>query len=339
MSLPTMKPDRDALYSSLSDALVYLGTDNRNVRPGVPQPSLSLPQAQLNSVARGAFDSTFLPSQQQSLFSQSLGLASTPVASMWEGPTLQTAASSLGFTPGGILLAAAAASKRSQLLEQAKASLIQQQNTEECKLLLLQNSYFSLLQDRGAGFQSQAVLPQLAHPTQVDPARVLGGEVLEALGTNLRAKSDPYIDVSGVVDPIPEEVITLCRTRGGVCEPFPVKLHRMLSDVEKDNISDVVSFASHGRSFSVHDMDKFVSQVMPKYFKQTKWNSFARQLNMYGFIRITSGPNAGGYYHELFLKGRPNLCLHMRRVGVPHGEDRRKVRPKNTNERPTDCWI
>jgi hypothetical protein len=51
---------------------------------------------------------------------------------------------------------------------------------------------------------------------------------------------------------------------------------------------------------------------------------------LYGFVRITSGPDAGGYYHELFLRGRPDLCLHMRRVGVPHqGADRRKVKYKN----------
>jgi len=36
-----------------------------------------------------------------------------------------------------------------------------------------------------------------------------------------------------------------------------------------------------------------------------------------GFVRITSGPDEGGYYHELFLRGRPALCVHMRRVGVP----------------------
>jgi HSF-type DNA-binding len=100
----------------------------------------------------------------------------------------------------------------------------------------------------------------------------------------------------------------------------------MLADTEKEGKSDVISFYSHGRAFAVHDIDRFVADVMPKYFKQSKWNSFARQLNLYGFVRITSGPDAGGWYHELFLKGRPNLCFHMRRVGVPKGRDRRKFK-------------
>jgi len=68
---------------------------------------------------------------------------------------------------------------------------------------------------------------------------------------------------------------------------------------QNSNSPDVVSFYSHGRAFGVHDMERFVGEVMPKYFKQSKWNSFARQLNLYGFMRLASGPDAGGYYHEV----------------------------------------
>ena len=117
-------------------------------------------------------------------------------------------------------------------------------------------------------------------------------------------------------------------------QPFPEKLHRMLREVEQEGKSDVIGFFAHGRAFAVHDPDRFIAEVMPKYFKQSRLSSFQRQLNLYGFTRITSGPDAGGYYHELFLKGRPNLVIHMRRVGLPQGEDRRKMRAKNVKSEP-----
>jgi len=55
---------------------------------------------------------------------------------------------------------------------------------------------------------------------------------------------------------------------------------------------------------------------MPKYFRQTKLTSFQRQLNLYGFCRLTSGRDRGGYYHELFLRGRPFLCKRMMRTRI-----------------------
>ena len=167
-------------------------------------------------------------------------------------------------------------------------------------------------------------------------------QTLKALGTSLRSRYDPFIDCLEIEDPEEDSFSAATsaltsssstsnrRSRGGVSEHFPERLHRMLLDVELEGHSDVVSFYSHGRAFGVHDMDRFINEIMPKYFKQSKWNSFARQLNLYGFMRLASGPDAGGYYHELFLRGRPSLARYMRRVGVPQGQqDRRKCRPKN----------
>lgn len=167
------------------------------------------------------------------------------------------------------------------------------------------------------------------------PPSLMGGNngtkaAIKVLGTSLRKKDSPYLDISALQDPDVSDK----RTRGGVTEPFPEKLHRMLEEVKKDGKDDIISFFSHGRAFAVHDPDRFISEVMPKYFKQSRLSSFQRQLNLYGFTRITSGSDAGGYYHELFLQGRPNLAVHMRRVGLPQGEDRRKMRAKNQRSEP-----
>jgi len=169
---------------------------------------------------------------------------------------------------------------------------------------------------------------------------------LAALGNSIRKKNSPYIDASSIADAQAAADATAVsaasnspgtkrrRTRGGVTEPFPERLHRMLSEVEEKGNSDIVSWHAHGRAFGVHDPTRFVEEVLPKYFKQSRLSSFQRQLNLYGFTRISSGPDTGGYYHELFLKGRPQLCIHMRRVGVPQGDDRRKLKLGSRRQEP-----
>lgn len=177
-----------------------------------------------------------------------------------------------------------------------------------------------------------------ASTSVVTPGSELDSEsTLAALGNSMRKKSSPYIDASAMADP-PEFELARRRTRGGVTEPFPEKLHRMLLEIEKDGNGHIISFFPHGRAFGIHDCDKFEEKIMPKYFKQSRLSSFQRQLNLYGFTRIVSGPDSGGYYHELFLKGRPALCTHMRRVGIPKGVDRRKIKSATINKKEPDFY-
>lgn len=106
------------------------------------------------------------------------------------------------------------------------------------------------------------------------------------------------------------------RRRGGVSIAFPMKLHSVLDQVEIDGLAHVISWQKHGRAFVIHHPKEFVDHVMPKYFRQSKLTSFQRQLNLYGFCRLTRGPDAGGYYHELFLRGKVCLCKKMTRTKV-----------------------
>ncbi|KAL3929501.1 MAG: hypothetical protein SGBAC_012182, partial [Bacillariaceae sp.] len=115
------------------------------------------------------------------------------------------------------------------------------------------------------------------------------------------------------------------RMRGGVIEPFPEKLHRLLLEVEAAGRSDIISFVANGRAFAIHMPDKFFKDIVPLYFRQSRLSSFKRQLNLYGFELINTGPARGGYFHELFVKDRADLCRKMRRVAVKVGAKISKV--------------
>jgi HSF-type DNA-binding len=94
------------------------------------------------------------------------------------------------------------------------------------------------------------------------------------------------------------------------------KLHRLLLEVEHAGRADVISFVLGGQAFVIHKPDKFFKEIVPLYFRQSRLSSFKRQLNLYGFELINTGPARGGYYHELFLKDSPESCRRMRRVAV-----------------------
>lgn len=121
--------------------------------------------------------------------------------------------------------------------------------------------------------------------------------------------------------------------RGGVTTPFPLKLHEMLDCVDRDGHGDIVSWQPHGRCFLVHKPKEFV-EMLPHYFKLSKLASFQRQLNLYGFQRLTRGRDRGGYYHELFLRDRVFLAHNIQRLKVKGTG----VRARSNPEQEPDFW-
>ena len=55
-----------------------------------------------------------------------------------------------------------------------------------------------------------------------------------------------------------------------------------------------------------------------RYMPSSRWTNILRQLSHYQFRRIKQGKDAGAYYHESFLRGRPDLttCIIRRRVST-----------------------
>ena len=90
--------------------------------------------------------------------------------------------------------------------------------------------------------------------------------------------------------------------RGG--ESFPQQLMKILNDPAN---SEIVAWVPSGDAFMVHSKDQFVTEVMPAYFgKQSKFTSFTRKLNRWGFTRRDGQvQNKGAYSHPLFHRDDP----------------------------------
>mmetsp|Transcript_21308 Transcript_21308/g.43341 ORF Transcript_21308/g.43341 Transcript_21308/m.43341 type:complete len:249 (+) Transcript_21308:198-944(+) len=103
---------------------------------------------------------------------------------------------------------------------------------------------------------------------------------------------------------------------------FPMKLYDILCNPE---FHHAISWMPHGRSWKVLNKDFFMEEICPQYFAQTRYESFIRQVNGWGFKRMRrEGPDRSSYYHEHFLRGYPNLIDHMRRPAP--GEKSRDLR-------------
>jgi hypothetical protein len=100
---------------------------------------------------------------------------------------------------------------------------------------------------------------------------------------------------------------------------FPFRLHQMLKGVEDEGLDSIISWlpGKSQNTFKVHNKDEFMDRIMPRFFKQIKYKSFLRQLNLWGFDRILdSGPLRGSYRHPLFVKDQPELYYQMKRTKV-----------------------
>jgi len=104
---------------------------------------------------------------------------------------------------------------------------------------------------------------------------------------------------------------------------FSANLYHMLEYIEAEGLSHIASWQPHGRAFKIHKPNIFIVTIAPKYFEQTKFTSFQRQLNIYGFSRFTKGPDMGAYYHQHFLRGGLSLINDIvRTVKTETGNNR-----------------
>mmetsp|Transcript_15118 Transcript_15118/g.17609 ORF Transcript_15118/g.17609 Transcript_15118/m.17609 type:complete len:296 (-) Transcript_15118:265-1152(-) len=102
----------------------------------------------------------------------------------------------------------------------------------------------------------------------------------------------------------------------GVPQQFPRRLYTMLESESKNQEccnEMLIQWSDSGQAFRIVDIEFFSTLILPKYFRTSKFSSFQRNLNLYGFSKVRRGPDSDMYAHPSFLKGRPDLLSQLKK--------------------------
>jgi hypothetical protein len=109
---------------------------------------------------------------------------------------------------------------------------------------------------------------------------------------------------------------TTSKRRNALLNKFLTKTYHMLDQCPQD----IACWSNGGASFTINDVDAFENEVLPKYFNHSKFPSFVRQLNFYGFNKERSDPDlqthtkAVRFSHDYFKRGHPDLLHKIQRT-------------------------
>lgn len=105
---------------------------------------------------------------------------------------------------------------------------------------------------------------------------------------------------------------------GGNVPAFLGKLWKLVNDSATYNL---ISWSPGGNTFLIKNQAEFARELLPLYYKHSNMASFIRQLNMYGFHKVTSVDNGGlkcdkdeiEFTHPYFIKGHAYLLENIKR--------------------------
>ncbi|CAO3672582.1 unnamed protein product [Rhizopus stolonifer] len=112
---------------------------------------------------------------------------------------------------------------------------------------------------------------------------------------------------------------------------FINKLFSMISD---SYCQGLIYWSSTGASFFISNVPSFSKRVLPVYFKHSKYSSFVRQLNMYGFHKVNKSCRGQRnnnefelweFSHPRFQRNRPDLLEGIRRQSMDSETLRRET--------------
>ncbi|KAJ3639734.1 hypothetical protein Zmor_003075 [Zophobas morio] len=99
---------------------------------------------------------------------------------------------------------------------------------------------------------------------------------------------------------------------------FLGKLWKMVNDPSTDHL---ICWSPSGTSFVIPNQAQFWYELLPLYYKHNNMSSFVRQLNMYGFHKLSTVENGTmdsdkdeiQFSHPFFLRDQPELLRNIKR--------------------------
>ena len=89
---------------------------------------------------------------------------------------------------------------------------------------------------------------------------------------------------------------------------FPAILFGILENPE---CRDIITWLPGGKAFVLLDETRFVTDILPTYFKNWQFPRFRRILKRWQFVRVPKCRLSGAFYHNFFRRNSKCLCELM----------------------------
>lgn len=114
------------------------------------------------------------------------------------------------------------------------------------------------------------------------------------------------------------------------------QLMAMMRYAEKQGDGFCVRWLEGGTSFIIDDPDAFTKNVVPHYFKPTKFSSFTRKLYRWGFRQLNRGMGQDDpviFGNDYFQRNKPELMVHMRSTTAAASRKAEEITQLNSSPR------
>jgi HSF-type DNA-binding len=117
---------------------------------------------------------------------------------------------------------------------------------------------------------------------------------------------------------------TLDLTSESTIDHFPKKLMEIVQDIVDRSM---FAWLPDGKSFVVLDSDRFLREIIHSSFPSSansKYGSFIRKLNRWGFRRLAAGTGIDCFHHEFFDRNHPEWVSKMKPIATKGRRENKK---------------